>query len=116
MAKGRKQRKAAKRATSIPGAPHAADDGDAPAPPKSRKLKATVVSARPVIKAPEHLAPEHQRLYLLMNDPLADSDARTDAAFILLPIMHTPLPPRVPTPEEAREEEDYVRSLLEGRG
>jgi len=57
--------------------------------------------------APAHLAPEHQRLYLLMNDPSADLEECMKAARSLAPIMHKPLPPRVLTPEEARKHREY---------
>ena len=82
---------------------------------KRRKPRTKAAAARPAIKAPAHLAPEHQRLYLLMNDADADLDDRMGAAIILAPIMHRPMPPRVLTPDEAQAHAAYVEALLGGR-
>ena len=65
-------------------------------------------------KGSAHLAPEHQRLYLLMNNPSADFEDHMKAARSLAPIMHKPPPPRGLTPEEARQHAEYVHSLLGG--
>ena len=80
-----------------------------------RRRKPKVAPARPAIKAPAHLAPEHQRLYLRMNDPAAPLNDRMEAAIILAPIMHKPIPPRVLTPEEAQAHAACVEALLGGR-
>src|SRR5262245_13049608 len=66
---------------------------------------------RPVDHAGLPLTPEAEAAYWLMNDPSADFYDRMEAALLLAPIMHKPMPPRYLTPEEQAENDRYLRSL-----